>query len=111
MVKIGDGIQYVFPEIYRIERDYSDVGDIDLDGSLNAQLKRPEIRDKFKHGARIAVGIGSRGLSRIDEIAQITIDKIKEWGAEPFIVPAMGSHGNAEAAGQVEYLAGYGITE
>jgi hypothetical protein len=111
MVKIGEGFHCVLPEIYRIERDYSDIGNIDLESSLNAQLERPEIRSKFKHGARIAVGIGSRGLSRIDEIAKITINKIKEWSAEPFIVPAMGSHGNAEAAGQVEYLAGYGITE
>lgn len=35
----------------------------------------------------------------------------KERGAHPFIVPAMGSHGGANAEGQKELLAGYGITE
>jgi hypothetical protein len=33
------------------------------------------------------------------------------WEGEPFIIPAMGSHGGATAEGQKSTLAGYGITD
>ena len=36
---------------------------------------------------------------------------MQSQGAEPFIIPAMGSHGGATAPGQKELLAAYGITE
>lgn len=36
---------------------------------------------------------------------------LRARGAEPFIVPAMGSHGGASADGQAAVLASYGITE
>jgi hypothetical protein len=35
---------------------------------------------------------------------------LKRLGARPFIVPAMGSHGGATPEGQLEVLAGYGVT-
>ena len=38
-------------------------------------------------------------------------DKLKEWGAEPFIIPAMGSHGGGTVEGNVQILTDYGITE
>jgi hypothetical protein len=39
------------------------------------------------------------------------VKHFQKLGAQPFIVPAMGSHGGGTAAGQAELLAGYGITE
>ncbi len=59
----------------------------------------------------VAVTAGSRGIARIDEILRSVIEGLKEMGAEPFIVPAMGSHGGATAEGQVEILASLGVTE
>jgi hypothetical protein len=60
---------------------------------------------------RVAVGVGSRGIARIDEIVRALIGALKAAGATPFIVPAMGSHGASNAAGQERVLAHLGITE
>lgn len=62
-------------------------------------------------GARIAIAVGSRGIANLSTIVRATVDTLKAQGAHVFIVPAMGSHGGATAAGQREVLAGYGVTE
>lgn len=62
-------------------------------------------------GATIAVAVGSRGIASIDAIVRTTVEWLRERGARPFIVPAMGSHGGATAEGQAGVLASYGITE
>lgn len=62
-------------------------------------------------GERIAVLAGSRGINNIALIIRAVVGYVKEMGAEPFIVPAMGSHGGATAEGQKALLAGYGVTE
>jgi hypothetical protein len=62
-------------------------------------------------GDRVAVGIGSRGVARISEIARIAVAAVRDAGGEPFIVPAMGSHGGATPEGQREVLALLGVTE
>ncbi|MBP3040506.1 DUF2088 domain-containing protein [Bacillaceae bacterium Marseille-Q3522] len=62
-------------------------------------------------GKRIAVGVGSRGVANIAVITKTVVDKLKEAGALPFIIPAMGSHGGATPKGQAGMLASFGITE
>ena len=44
-------------------------------------------------------------------ITRAVCDLVKEAGGRPFIIPAMGSHGGADAEGQRGILAGYGVTE
>lgn len=61
-------------------------------------------------GAQIAIAVGSRGIANIPEIVKATAQWVKESGGEPFIVPAMGSHGGATADGQKQVLESYGIT-
>ena len=64
-----------------------------------------------KPGSRIAVGVGSRGITNIDIIARAVVDFWKSRDAKPFLIPVMGSHGAATAQGQADVLAHYGITE
>ena len=78
---------------------------------IQQQFQRAEIRGKIISGMKIAVGVGSRGIENLNEIVRCTVNEIKQLGAEPFIVPAMGSHGGGTAAGQMHVLAEYGITE
>jgi len=59
----------------------------------------------------VAVGAGSRGIANYDTIVRIICDELKRLGASVFIVPAMGSHGGATDAGQLDVLGHYGITE
>jgi hypothetical protein len=59
----------------------------------------------------VAVGIGSRGIDRIALVAGTVVGWLKERGARPFIMPAMGSHGGGTPEGQIALLGSYGITE
>lgn len=65
----------------------------------------------IKPGARIALCVGSRGLASLSDLVAATVAAIRAAGGEPFIVPAMGSHGGATAEGQTEMLATLGVTE
>ena len=71
----------------------------------------PPLQEKIKPGSRIAIAVGSRGINNIDKIVKGLVDILKELGARPFIVPAMGSHGGGTGAGQAFILAEYGISE
>lgn len=74
------------------------------------QLQRLGIGKRLK-GKRVAITAGSRGIARIPEIIKGVVAFVRECGGEPFIFPAMGSHGGATAEGQVAILHEYGITE
>ena len=65
----------------------------------------------IKPGMRIAITAGSRGIAGIVPMTRTLANAVKERGAFPFIVPAMGSHGGATAEGQMALLASLGITE
>ena len=62
-------------------------------------------------GSRIAVGVGSRGITNIDVIAKAVVDFWNSRDCKPFIIPVMGSHGAATGPGQADVLAHYAITE
>jgi hypothetical protein len=59
----------------------------------------------------VAIGVGSRGIAEIGTIVTALVRALRDGGATPFIVPAMGSHGASTAQGQVDVLAHLGVTE
>lgn len=77
---------------------------------LEEQFQLPAIQTRLRPGMRVAVAVGSRGIDQLSRIVRQTVSALKERGAEPVIVPAMGSHGGGTAAGQEAVLATYGIT-
>jgi len=83
----------------------------DLRASVQAHLAGLGLAAKKLHGRRIAIAIGSRGIASLPEIVRTICDWLKAQGAQPFIIPAMGSHGGGTAEGQRQILADYGITE
>lgn len=64
----------------------------------------------IRPGQRVCLAAGSRGIDRIDQVVRAAVAEVKKRSGEPFIIPAMGSHGGATAAGQTEVLASLGIT-
>lgn len=70
----------------------------------------PVLRN-LPRGAQVAVTAGSRGIDRMDEVIREICRAFREAGGEPFIVPAMGSHGGATAEGQRLLLEHLGISE
>jgi hypothetical protein len=77
--------------------------------ALRAQL--PALDAAVRPGARIAIAAGSRGIDNLALVVTELSDYVKARGAQPFVVPAMGSHGGATAQGQADILTSYGITE
>jgi len=75
------------------------------------ELSQPHIAERIRPGMEIAITAGSRGVRNVDIITRSIVEFVKQCGANPFIVPAMGSHGGATAQGQLEVLESYGITE
>ncbi|MFA9517329.1 DUF362 domain-containing protein [Halopenitus sp. H-Gu1] len=62
-------------------------------------------------GGEVAVGVGSRGIANLAAIVRGVVEGVRDRGYEPFVFPAMGSHGGATAEGQREVLATYDVTE
>ena len=101
----------VVPELHHFPLDAPSppaVDDIEQ-GAYQATLNT--FRDTVTPGMTIAVGAGSRGLTGRVELVRGTITALRELGADPFVVPAMGSHGGATADGQRHMLAELGMTE
>lgn len=72
-------------------------------------LRALPLEEGALHDKRIAVAVGSRGISCIKDVVSAVLFELIHMGAKPFLVPAMGSHGGATAAGQQEVLEGYGL--
>ena len=83
----------------------------DVPAAVRQQWLTSKTAKRIKPGMRIAVGCGSRGLANYLTLAKATVDALKELGAKPFVVAAMGSHGGATSEGQRELLASYDIDE
>ena len=66
---------------------------------------------RMKPGAVVGVGAGSRGIANIPMLVRGSVDWLKAHGFQPFVFPAMGSHGGAIAEGQKTMLAELGVTE
>lgn len=65
----------------------------------------------IRPGWRVGITAGSRGIANIARILRAAGEAVRAHGGDPFVIPAMGSHGGATAEGQLEVLEGYGITE
>ncbi|CQR70966.1 hypothetical protein SOV_44780 [Sporomusa ovata DSM 2662] len=103
------GIQ--LPRVVKIRQNFKVTQISDIPGTMRQELAKADIGDKVKPGMRIAIAVGSRGMDRIPELVRLTVTEIRQRGGEPFVVPAMGSHGGATAAGQTKVLASLGVTE
>jgi hypothetical protein len=69
------------------------------------------LRGRVRAGMSVAVTAGSRGIHDKPEVLRTTGEWLRSLGAEPFVVPAMGSHGGATAEGQERMLASLHVTE
>jgi hypothetical protein len=94
-----------------VRQRFPDRGLRDIPGEVRKQLAAGGFGAGLRPGARVAIGMGSRGITNIATIARAIVDYWKERGIEPFIFPAMGSHGAATAEGQAKVLAHFGIRE
>jgi hypothetical protein len=100
-----------FPRLVTVRQNFPDRSLKDIPGEVGRQLKNAGFASKLKPGSRVAIGVGSRGITNLAAIVRAIVDFWKTEGMKPFLFPAMGSHGAATAEGQAQVLAHYGITE
>lgn len=106
---IEGGTEYPFPRMVPVDQHFDRERVEDIEKTVRAEMEK--LDPAAFRGKRIAITAGSRGIAGLVEILANVVIRLKDWDAEPFIVPAMGSHGGATAEGQVRVLDGYGITE
>lgn len=101
------------PKMARVRQllDKSHIEVSEIPGLVRRELDREEIRERIKPGMSVAITCGSRGVANIAVITRAIVDFVRECGGEPFVFPAMGSHGGATPEGQKEILTSYNVTE
>lgn len=106
-----DALKLKLPKMIKVEQIFETQEVTNFARTIKEELHRQEIKPLIKPNMNIAIAVGSRGIYNLDNIVKNLIYYLKEMGANPFIVPAMGSHGGATAEGQREVLINYGIIE
>src|SRR5258708_29677791 len=81
----------------------------DVAQAVRSELSSIGLGQRLNKGWSVAITAGSRGIADIPLVIRTVVDVVREAGAEPFVVPAMGSHGGATPGGQRHGLAGDGI--
>ena len=99
-----------FPRLLVTRQKFPDRRIADVPAEVEKQLNASGFAARVAPGSRIAIGVGSRGIHNIATIVRGVVRYWKEKGMQPFIFPAMGSHGAASAEGQTMVLDHYGIT-
>ena len=101
----------MFPQIFRVRQIFEGPRLADVPAAVHAELRRLQLGRTLRPGQSVAVTAGSRGITNIVAILHAAVEHLRDLGAQPFVVPAMGSHGGGTAEGQRRVLESYGITE
>lgn len=96
----------MFKVTQRLERAELDDPVAELDRGLDATGLAAHFR-----GPRIAITAGSRRIDALVPLLQRLVERLKDADLDPFIVPAMGSHGGATPDGQTSVLYRNGISQ
>jgi hypothetical protein len=99
---------FSFP-MNRIRRQFATPTLQNIAETLQAELA--PMAPRIPRSSRIAIAVGSRGIKDLQSVVKTVVEWVKAQGGDPFLIPAMGTHGGATAAGQKEILEGYGLTE
>jgi len=101
----------VFPEIALVRQKLHAKELQDIPAAVGTALEVFDLSSATKPGESVAVCVGSRGISRISLIVSECVKHLTNNGLKPFIVPAMGSHGENTPEGERSVLARLGIDE
>lgn len=109
IIKMSDSV--FIPKMYKVRQNFDTLKLSNFIEKLKGELTNKKDIMESLNGKKVCIALGSRGINNISSIATQIVKEVKQYGGEPFIIPAMGSHGGATPEGQKELLEGYGITE
>jgi hypothetical protein len=99
------------PKVIRVRQKFDRPVMDDVVTELKNRLVAKNTLSKIQPGQTVAITVGSRGITNMPLIIKTLVEEVKRCGGQPFMVPAMGSHGGATAQGQREMTIGMGYTE
>ncbi|MEH7238838.1 lactate racemase domain-containing protein [Bacillus sp. JJ1562] len=99
-----------YPKMVKIRQTFNNNKIENIVDEITRELSQEHIKAKIHPGAKIAIAVGSRGIANLKDVVKTVVNHIKELGGEPFLVPAMGSHGGATSEGQKKILLDYGLS-
>jgi len=99
------------PRLLIVRQRFTDVRVPDVHEETLRQMQQGEFATQLQPGARVAIGVGSRGIANLAAVVHGVVEYWRGRAMAPFIFPAMGSHGAATPEGQADVLARFGITE
>ena len=99
------------PRMVKVRQKFRTPQIADVAGEVKKAIKEAGVLSRINEDDRVAIAIGSRGVADLPILVRETVAAVMEAGGNPFIVPAMGSHGGATAEGQIDVLHQLGISE
>ena len=99
------------PKMVKVKQLFDKEKLADIPSVIRQELAKKEIASTIKPGQKIAITVGSRGIRNIALMTREVVNVVRSYGADPFIIPSMGSHGGATAQGQRELIESFGVTE
>ena len=100
-----------FPKMIRIRQTFDPRKIEDIGTEVKTGMQALQLESKITPGQTVAIACSSRGITNYSTIVKEVVSTLKRMKLEPFIIPAMGSHGAATAEGQQRVLAHLGVTE
>lgn len=100
-----------FAKFVSISQSFDNNALVNLPEAVTQELKSRAFEASLPAGSRVAIGVGSRGIANLAEIVRATVAYLRGAGFDPFVFPAMGSHGGATPDGQRHVLEHYNVIE
>ncbi len=100
----------IFPKIVKIKQTFPRPMEQDIAGAMAREIKKLLEKAHIGAGQKVGLTVGSRGIQNITVLLKAAIEMVQSFGAQPFLLSAMGSHGGGTKQGQSEMLASLGIT-
>jgi len=97
--------------MYRVQQQFKSMALKNVGAAVEAEFSKTDLSGRVHRGQRVAVAVGSRGIDNLAEIVAAVVKCLSQIGLKPFVMPAMGSHGQGTAQGQIDLLDDLGVNE
>lgn len=100
----------LLPRVFRVRQHFAADAIADVAAAVRTSIAASSLPQRLRPGQSVALAVGSRGINQLSTMVAAAVETVRTLGGQPWIVPAMGSHGGATGPGQAGVLAEYGVT-
>ncbi len=104
-------VESVFPRLVKVRQHFPRPRVADIAETMATEMRSLLGAAGIGAGRTVGLTAGSRGIQNIVPLLAAAAKTVRETGATPVFLAAMGSHGGGTPAGQADLLESFGITE